>query len=261
MTMNMISKRSLWFICLFNMPLLIIACTDSRQAHQPASKSDHRPALTRDREVVYHFTRLFQKRQRDTWRKNRWLGVKTWQNPNDAWIVQEILSEQKPDFMIETGTQYGGSAMLWATVLREVNPDARVITMDIQDNTRSARKRALFRERVDFLLGSSVDPQIVANVRKRVDGKKVVVLLDSNHSKKHVLAELHAYAPMVNVGSYIIVQDGILGNVIQSPPGLEGGPRTAVREFLATNANFEIDKSRERLLHNYTLDGYLKRIK
>ncbi len=258
--MKTISKRPLCFICLFTILVLLVACTDSREVAQTASEADDRLARPRDQEVVHNFTRLFQERKHDTWRKNRWLGVPTWQNPNDVWIVQEILSEQKPDFMIETGTQFGGSAILWAMVLREVNPNARVITIDIRDATKQARNRALFRERVDFMLGSSVDREIVAEIGKRVDGKKVVVLLDSNHSRKHVLAELRAYAPMVNVGSYIIVQDGILGNVIPSPAELEEGPREAIHEFLATNDDFEIDKSRERLLHNYALDGYLKRI-
>jgi cephalosporin hydroxylase len=88
----------------------------------------------------------------------------------------------------------------------------------------------------------------------------VVVLLDSNHSRDHVLAEMRAYAPIVNVGSYMIVQDGILGgHPIKEQ--MNGGPWEAISAFMKENTDFTIDRSRERLMFTYCPRGYLKRIR
>ena len=161
--------------------------------------------------------------------------------------------------MIEAGTKNGGSALIWAMIMREVNPKSRVITIDIVDKVAKARELPLFKERVDFLLGSSTDPQIVEEVRHRVAGKRVIVLLDSDHSRKHVLAEMKAYAPLVTVGSYMIVQDGILsGHPVKDE--MTGGPWEAIDDFLAGNDEFRIDSRRERLMFTYCPRGYLRRV-
>jgi cephalosporin hydroxylase len=181
---------------------------------------------------------------------NRFLGVLTWQNPFDVWITQEIFFEVRPDFVVEAGTFRGGSALLWATLLQQINPDARVITIDIQDKRAPlAQTHPLAKSKVDFLLGSSTDPGIVSEVKRRVKGKRAVVILDSLHTTEHVRAELEAYAPLVPVGSYIIVQDTRVG------------PGEAVHQFLAKRDDFVIDKSRERLLITNNFDGFLKRVK
>ena len=217
--------------------------------------------LTLDtQDALDHLHHVWYENRGQTWLANKFLGVQTSQNPNDVWITQEILVEQRPDFMVEMGTKHGGSALIWAMVLREVNPDSRVITVDIEDRIAPSRDLPLFKERVDFLHGSSTDPKIVEDVRRRVQGKKVVVLLDSNHAKDHVLAEMRAYSPLVPVGGYMIVQDSILsGHPVLDE--MSGGPWEAIDEFLATNDQFEIDKSRERLLFTYCPRGYLRRVK
>ncbi len=215
---------------------------------------------TREQKIINDYHKFFYAKKGQTWLANRWLGIQTSQNPNDVWITQEILVEQKPDFMVEAGTKNGGSALIWAMILREVNPSARVITIDIVDKTAKAKELPLFKERIDFLLGSSTDPKIVEEVKRRVAGKRVVVLLDSDHSKKHVLAEMQAYAPIVNLGSYMIVQDGILsGHPIKDE--MAGGPWEAIDAFLESSSNFVIDKGRERLMFTYCPRGYLQRTK
>lgn len=222
----------------------------------PAAKGSRRLS---EREIIERFHQLSYNDKR-TWPQNRWLGIATYQNPNDVWITQEIIQEVKPDFIVEAGTFHGGSAALWATVLVQVNPKGRVITIDIEDHTSEARKLPIFRQRVDFLLGSSTDPKIVAEVRKRAGGGKVLVILDSDHKKAHVLEELAAYGPLVSVGSYLIVQDtNINGHPVLSTSG--PGPMEAVEEFLASNRQFESDRSRERLLFTMNPKGYLKRVK
>ncbi len=227
------------------------ACSRSGQAATPGPTT---------RDAINQLHRAWYAQQGQTWLANKFLGVQTSQNPNDVWITQEILVEQRPDFMVETGTKYGGSALIWALILREVNPASRVITVDIEDKIAPSRNLPLFKERIDFLLGSSTDPKIVEEITRRVKGKKVVVLLDSNHMKEHVLAEMRAYSPLVPVGSYMIVQDGILsGHPVED--AMSGGPWEAIEAFLATNHEFVVDLSRERLMFTYCPRGYLRRVK
>jgi cephalosporin hydroxylase len=196
----------------------------------------------------------------DTWKTIKWLGVQTEQNPMDVWVYQEIMYETKPDFVIEAGTFHGGSAALWATILAQINPQGRVITIDIVDNVTDAKKLPIVKEKVDFLIGSSTDPKIVAEVEKRVKGKKVLVILDSDHSKAHVLNELKAYSPMVPVGCYLTVQDtNINGHPVYKDFG--PGPWEAVEEFMAGNDQFVIDHARENLVFTILPNGYLKRVK
>ena len=192
--------------------------------------------------------------------ENRWMGVPTHQNPFDAWVTQEILYEVRPDFVVECGTFMGGSAAMWAMLLQEINPKGRVITIDIKDQRTPLAKRWHAERKVDFLLGSSTSLKIVAEVSRRVKGKRVVVILDSDHSAEHVLNELRAYAPLVNLGSYVIVQDGVInGHPLNTGTG--PGPWEAVHEFMTENAAFAIDRTRERLLVTSNPDGFLKRIK
>jgi cephalosporin hydroxylase len=201
-------------------------------------------------------------RDSDTWRKNRFLGIETQQNPMDVWITLEILAEIKPDYMIECGAWKGGSAALWATVLEQVNPDARVISIDIKDRMSEARQIPIVQRRVEFIVSSSTDPALVARIAERVRGKRVVVLLDSDHTKAHVLAELRLYAPLVPVGSYLIVQDSNVNGHPTMPgyfPG--GGPFEAIEEFLKDNDEFRPDKNRERLRFTFSPNGYLERVK
>jgi cephalosporin hydroxylase len=192
--------------------------------------------------------------------QNRWLAVPTLQNPMDVWITQEIISEVKPDVIVEAGTFLGGSAALWATILEQVNPEGRVITMDIENRAAPAKQLPVVQRRVDFLLGSSIDPTMVSEVRRRVEGKRIMVILDSAHTKEHVLGELRAYAPLVPIGSYIVVQDSAAGHPVPVA-GLDEGPWEAVAAFLAETDDWEIDHDRERLLLTNNRNGYLRRVR
>jgi cephalosporin hydroxylase len=212
-----------------------------------------------DREITDRFTVLWGHAS-DTWRKNSFLGIRTLQNPLDVWITFEIIHKVKPDVIVETGTHHGGSAALWAMFLEHVNPEGCVITIDIENESAEARALPISRRRVDYLIGSSTDPEIVEEVRRRVAGKSVLVILDSAHYMDHVLHELRAYAPMVPRGSYIIVQDTAM-NGNPTAPGYGPGPYEAVEAFLAENKDFVADRSRERLMMTNSPRGFLRRIR
>jgi len=192
----------------------------------------------------------------------KWLGLHTEQNPNDAWIVQEIIAEIRPDFIVETGTARGGSAAMWAMVQQQVNPEGRVITVDIHDSVAPGSFPPALRERVEFMVGNSISPEVVSMIREKVQGKRVLVLLDSDHHRPHVSIELESYAPLVSVGSYLIVQDtNINGHPVTQVTYPELGPMEAVEEFLAGHAEFQPDVSREKLWFTLHPKGYLKRVK
>jgi len=224
-------------------------------------------AAVSPRSTIDRFHNIFYN-DPNTLNRNLWLGIPAVQNPNDVWITQEILVELKPDFVVEAGAFMGGSAVLWAMILREVNPAGRVITIDIEDRLREAKELPIFKERVEFILGSSTAPEIVKQVKDRVAGHRVVLILDSNHRKDHVLKELRAYADIVEPGSYIIVQDSnINGHPVDIDPNGpaayyagQPGPMEAIEEFLPLDKRFVVDLTRERLLVTMNPKGFLRRV-
>ena len=113
---------------------------------------------------------------------------------------------------------------------------------------------------MEFIQGSSTDPSTVARLAERVRGKRVLVILDSDHSMAHVLQELRSYAPMVDVGGYLIVQDtNVNGHPVYPEHG--PGPMEALDEFLKSDDRFEIDRTREAFLFTMHPRGYLKRVR
>lgn len=192
----------------------------------------------------------------------KWLGIPTEQNPNDVWIIQEIISEVRPDFIVETGTSRGGSAAIWAMMQQQANPGGRVITVDIKNSVAPGSFPPALQDRVDFIIGNSISPEVVSLIREKVQGKRVMVLLDSDHHRPHVLKELESYSPLVSVGSYLIVQDtNINGHPVTQVSYPEYGPMEAVEEFLSSHAEFRPDETREKLLFTMHPRGYLKRVR
>lgn len=195
------------------------------------------------------------------WNSLSFHNVRIIKNPLDLWMLQQIAFEVQPDFVIETGTWYGGSALYWAHTLNGMGlENARVLTVDIQDLTKGASTHPLWKKYVEFFLGSSTDPAIVAKFAQRVKGQRTIVNLDSDHSMQHVLNELRLYAPLVSAGSYIAVEDTHLDGV-PTHPEQGPGPLAAVRRFLAEGGarDFEQDFSREAMVMTSYPGGWLRR--
>ncbi|MBW2295309.1 MAG: class I SAM-dependent methyltransferase [Deltaproteobacteria bacterium] len=218
---------------------LITACGEEASTTAAPVSATSSTAELSDAEITVRFRKIwFQDAIEHGVMINKYLGILTWQNPFDVWITQEIMFEVKPDVIVETGTFRGGSAALWATFLTQINPQGRVITIDIEDKRDEAAKNLpIVKRMVTFLLGSSSGPEVVEQVRKALVGKRALFILDSAHTREHVLSELRAYGDMVPVGSYIIVQDTI-----------GTGAYAGIQEFLQETDAFEHDQSRERLM-------------
>lgn len=201
-----------------------------------------------------------------------WLGRPVIQLPQDMLAVQEIVWRIKPDLIIETGVAHGGSLIYSASLLELVGGEGRVlgIDIDIRAHNRQEIERHPLAKRIDLLQGSSIDSATLEQVHRFAAGKKkILVMLDSNHTHDHVLQELRLYSPLVNAGSYLIVFDTLIEDMPASffdqsvrPWGKGNNPKTAVHEFLKTNDRFEIDADiHNKLLITVAPDGYLRCVK
>lgn len=203
-----------------------------------------------------------------------WLGRPVIQLPDDMVRIQEVIYNLKPDVIIETGIAHGGSLIYYASLCKLIGK-GRVIGIDIEirpHNRKATEAHFLYKDYITMIEGSSVDENIVKQVEALVaPGETVLVLLDSNHFKDHVLKELEAYSKLVSVGSYIIATDGIMKMVTgldrTTPEFSWNNPKDAALEFVAKNKNFIIEQPTfpfsESIVDEmvtYWQGGYIKRI-
>jgi len=177
-----------------------------------------------------------------------WMGRPVIQLPEDMLRMQELIHRLAPDLIIETGVAHGGSLVFYASLCKAMGRGRVVgIDIDIRAHNRSAIEAHPLAEWITLVEGSSTDALIVAQVRAMAQpGQTVLVILDSNHSHAHVLAELHAYAPLVTENSYIVATDGIMYDLADVPRGqpswVHDNPRDAARDFAAQHPEFVIEQ-------------------
>jgi cephalosporin hydroxylase len=201
----------------------------------------------------------------------KWMGRPIIQYPQDMIAMQELIWDIQPDLIIETGIAHGGSLIFYASLLELIGKgEVLGIDIDIREHNRIEIEKHPMFKRIKMIQGSSIDPQTVEQVKAAAAGKeKIVVVLDSNHTHEHVLEELRYYAPLVSVGSYIVVFDTIVENLpdnyipgMKRPWGIGDNPMTAVDAFLKENDQFEINKDIDnKILISVAPGGYLKRTK
>jgi cephalosporin hydroxylase len=211
-----------------------------------------------DRETVDQFHTLYYSRPEQTIYDTYWLGVAAQKYPSDLWVYQEIITELRPDFIIETGTYWGGSALYLASIC-ELLGHGQVITIDTVDMAESAATRPE-HARITYLHGSSIETEVVEKVRGLVaDAGTIMVILDSDHSREHVVNELKIYSEFVTPDSYLIVEDtNINGHPVF--PEFGPGPMEALDLFLSTSAEFLPDPSREKFFVTANPRGFLRRV-
>lgn len=194
--------------------------------------------------------KAFRERYRDSgvWMFTTWLGTQVLKNPLDLWIYQEILHRTRPDVIVETGTYKGGSALYLASIC-DLLDHGRVVTVDVE-----AYPQCPAHPRITYLTGSSVDEPIVSRIRAEVGSGTAMAILDSDHSKEHVLGELRAYAPMVSDGCYLVVEDTGEGEWVE---GVDAA--SAVRDFLAEAEGFDVDRVCEKFMLTNNPGGFLRR--
>ena len=177
-----------------------------------------------------------------------WFGVPVIQLPDDMIRYQEVVYALQPDVIVETGIAHGGSLVFSASLCKAIGK-GRVIGVDIEirkHNRARVEQHALF-PLITMIEGSSVAPEIVAQVKSLIKpGETVLVVLDSNHSYAHVMAELEAYAPMVTKDSYIVSTDGCMRDLTEVPRGEKhwdkDNPANAAEDFVKKNKAFVIEE-------------------
>lgn len=198
-----------------------------------------------------------------------WMGRPIIQYPQDMIAMQEIIWDVKPDLIIETGIAHGGSLVYYASLLELIGKGKVLgIDIDIREHNRIAIEQHPMYKRIEMIEGSSISPETALRVSKiAADYETILVVLDSNHTHDHVRDELNIYAPLVSAKSYIVVFDTIVENLPDGyfsqkrPWGIGNNPMTAVREFLQSNADFEIDYAiNNKLLISVAPNGYLRRL-
>lgn len=188
-----------------------------------------------------------------TWEDTWWMGARVLKCPNDLWSYQETIFDTKPDLIVETGTFNGGSTLYFASLLDLIG-SGKVLSVDFDPQPGLPE-----HPRIEYRKDSSVSSETLAWIEGHVAAaRRVMVVLDSDHSRDHVLAELRAYSGFVTPGCYLVVEDGnVGGHPVYREHG--PGPTEALQAFLAENHEFEPDPRRERFLMTFNPRGWLRR--
>jgi cephalosporin hydroxylase len=202
------------------------------------------------------------------WKHVRWLGVPVLQWPTDLILMQELIAEQRPRVVIETGLYVGGTAIYYASLLRLLGIEGRVISIDIQLHPEAKRnvEASAFREQIRLIEGDSKSDAVHRTLAEALAGESnVLVCLDSDHSYAHTLGELRTFMRYVPVGGYMVLFDTICEDLADTPNGdpawKKDSPMSALREFVAENPAFSTDTRFNKYLVSFAPNGFLKRVR
>lgn len=223
-------------------------------------------------DILYGYDVLFELNTR--FAASSWLGVQNQQNPSDAHLIQTIIWETKPDLIIDLGTNTGGSAVFFASIMNYYNQNGKVVTIDIKDFDKNwysgsslckkctnPSQTDLWQRYIKFYKGSTTDQMVLEKVNQYSQNASVVfVSVDASHEPLQVYNDLKAYATFVTIGSYIVVQDTKLDRLTRRSKS--NSIHGFIDKFLDENSDFVMDRKIE-LLFYYTQHpkGFLKRIK
>jgi cephalosporin hydroxylase len=198
-----------------------------------------------------------------------WLGLPIIQMPADVLATQEVIWTAKPDVIVETGVARGGSVVFLASMLQLLGRGTVIgVDIDLRAHNRESIQNHPLAHRIKLVEGGSTNRETLERVRELIPaGSKVMVILDSNHSREHVLGELRAYGPMVTPGQYLVVADTLLGRIRpdQTPkkrsaiwePGNE--PLSALKQYIDETGRFEVDPViNGKLVISSSPGGYLR---
>jgi cephalosporin hydroxylase len=198
-----------------------------------------------------------------------WLGLPIIQLPPDILALQEIIWETKPDIVIETGIAWGGSVVLYASLLQLIGKGEVVaVDLNLMGHVSAQIMSYPFSNRIHMYKGSSTDPSVVARVKSHIKpGQSVMVVLDSNHTHDHVLDELRIFAPLVTKNQFLVVCDTYLEEVplqVHRPRawGPGNNPGTALQTYLRETDSFEEDPYiNQKVLLTFNPHGFLRRVR
>lgn len=189
-----------------------------------------------------------------SWANSTWRGHLIHKYPTDLLTYHELIFSLRPSLIIETGTRYGGSALFFGDML-DLTEQGRVISID------NAALATPYHSRVTYLQADSSNPFVGQQISQDYGYcHPILVILDSDHRREHVLAELDTWSPLVTPGSYLVVEDTNLnGNPVC--PEFGPGPSEALAEWLPQHPEFEIDRSKEKFMLTTNPGGWLRKVR
>jgi cephalosporin hydroxylase len=217
------------------------------------------PGVTPERveQAAREFATVFHDLKEQTFATTTWLGVPLVKTPMDILVLQQIITETRPELIVETGVYVGGSAMLYASIQESLGIDGKVIAVDV--DLSFVHDKVRDNQRIELLEGSSVDPEIVSHIRAAARGKRTMVDLDSDHRAHHVLEELRTFSDLVSPNCYLVVEDSWFGGRPVREDAIPG-PSEALDAWLAEEQPFELDRWRERYGLTQNPRGYMRRL-
>lgn len=207
--------------------------------------------LDKWKKLIKDFNALFYRHHVQTWCNTKWRGIGVLKPATDMWVYQELITEIKPDLIIETGSWSGGSALFMRDVLDKVYSEGKIISIDISHDKLADEVKGAHG--LEFKLASSVDPETIVYLKAHIEAYKcqrVMVILDSNHEESHVSKELELLAPLVSVGSMLIVED------TSNHPG----PIGAVNSWSLRQRCFKKSLMAEKFMLTFCRDGFWERV-
>ena len=254
---------------------LYAATTDELSIYDPYFKNNI-IKLYKEKELIvddilFGYDILFENNAR--YASSSWLGSQFQQDPSDAILIQMLLWEIKPDLIIDLGTNTGGSALFFASIMNYYNPNGKVITIDVKSYEENWYKgdkickictnpdqNPLWKKYVKFYKGYTTEEKVLNEVRKHVNESKIVLVSqDASHYPNDVYKDLIEYSKFVSIGSYIIVQDTKLDRIVRRS---DNSIHSKIDQFLKDNNNFLMNRTLENFFfYTQHAKGFLKRIK
>lgn len=227
-------------------------------------------AMQKDKSLLNQSIKLIEKADKYMFiHQNNFFGEPSINFSEDLLRFQEAIYEVKPDIVIEVGVAWGGTTLFLASILEGINK-GRVIGVDIyipHHVKKALKSKGKISKRIHLIKGSSTDRNTINEIKKFTQNKKVLVILDSDHTEKHVYNELEIYSKLVNKNSYIIVCDTIINYIRPNKErkrdwGKKNNPLTAIQKFLKDNKEYKYSKNlNQKLLISCNISGFIQRVK
>ncbi len=187
-----------------------------------------------------------------TWGYTSFLGIGLMKSPNDLWVYQMLMTNLRPTTVIETGTYQGGSALWFAYLMDMLGIDGRVYSVDVEDFRRNPQ---VLHPKITYMAGDSKNPYVVKAIEDELKPGPRLIVLDADHSAEHVYAELGLYAPLAQVGDWLVVEDTNIAWEI------DRGARGGLQDYMDQHpGEWRQDVLCERYLLTMNPGGWLQRM-
>ena len=227
--------------------------------------------MSKNKKLQNEAIEIFTKADKYRWvHQTLWMGEPILNLPQDMFAIQEIIFSTKPDYIIEVGQAWGGGLLFYASLLKLFG-GKKAIGIDIfipNDLKKRLKSKKQLTKYITYIEEDSTNDNIIKKIKRITkNSKKVMVILDSNHTHEHVLKELNLYSILIKKGFYLICSDTIINYIpIQHHRKRSWGPKnnpyTALKEFLKKNKRFKIDKEKNnKYLFSCHPNGFIKALK